>query len=130
MQDLEIQKVENKKDLMDFIQFPMRLYKGNPNYVPPLISDEKNIWDTNENPALEYSEFQLFVVKRKNEIVGRIAVIINHKESQELGVNKVRFGWLDFIDDQKVSKMLIDIAIQYAKENNIHQIEGPMGFTN
>jgi GNAT superfamily N-acetyltransferase len=130
MQDLEIQKVESKRDLMDFIQFPMRLYKGNPNYVPPLISDEKNIWDINENPALEYSEFQLFVVKRKTEIVGRIAVIINHKESQELGVNKVRFGWLDFIDDQKVSKMLIDIAIQYAKENNIHQIEGPMGFTN
>ena len=28
--------------------------------------------------------------------------MINHKEAQELGIEKVRFGWLDFIDDEAV----------------------------
>ena len=47
--------------LTDFIQFPMTLYKNNPNYVPALINDEKQIWDPKENPALAYSEAELYL---------------------------------------------------------------------
>jgi len=115
---------------MKFIKFPMELYKNNPNYVPPLINEEKNIWKKEENPALSYSVAKQFLAYKNDKIVGRIAVMINNKEAQELGVKKVRFGWLDFIDDQEVSKALIDTAIQFAKDNHIDKIEGPMGFTN
>ena len=69
-----------------------------------------------KNPALAYSEAKQFLAYKDDEIVGRIAVMINHKEAQELGIEKVRFRWLDFIDDEAVSKALIDTAIAYAKE--------------
>jgi hypothetical protein len=69
-----------------------------------------------ENPALSYSVAKQFLAYKNDKIVGRIAVMINNKEAQELGVKKVRFGWLDFIDDQQVSKALIDTAIQFAKK--------------
>lgn len=75
------------------------------------------------NPALAYSEAKQFLAYKDDEIVGRIAVMINHKEAQELGIEKVRFGWLDFIDDEAVSKALIDTAIAYAKEKNIGNTE-------
>jgi GNAT superfamily N-acetyltransferase len=130
MSDVIIKQVTHEKELLDFIQFPMRLYKNNRNYVPPLIKDEKEIWSLRQNPALAYSEARQFLAYKNNEVVGRIAVIINHKEAEELGIKKVRFGWLDFIDDQTVSKALIDVAINFAKEKNINKIEGPMGFTN
>lgn len=130
MSDVIIKQVTHEKELLDFIQFPMRLYKNNRNYVPPLIKDEKEIWSLRQNPALVYSEARQFLAYKNNEVVGRIAVIINHKEAEELGIKKVRFGWLDFIDDQTVSKALIDVAINFAKEKNINKIEGPMGFTN
>ena len=42
----------------------------------------------------------------KGTIVGRIAVIINHYEINR-GVRKVRFGWLDMIDDLKVTDALL-----------------------
>ena len=130
MGNINIKQVASEKDLMDFIKFPMDLYKGNPNYVPSLINEEKNIWNANENPALKYSVAKQFLAYKNDKIVGRIAVMINNKEAQELGIKKVRFGWLDFIDDAEVSKTLIDTAINFAKENNIEKIEGPMGFTN
>lgn len=130
MANVIIKQVTSEKSLMDFIKFPMKLYKNNPNYVPPLVNDEKNIWNPKENPALRYSEAKQFLAYKNKKIVGRIAVIINHKEENELGINKVRFGWLDFIDDQEVSKALIDEAIKFAKEKNFRKIEGPMGFTN
>lgn len=115
---------------MNFIKFPMELYKNNENYVPSLINEEKNIWNPSENPALGYSEAKQFLAYKNGKIVGRIAIMINHKEEKELGISKVRFGWFDFIDDLEVSKALIDTAISFAKEKNINKIEGPMGFTN
>ena len=130
MGNIYIKQVASEKDLMDFIKFPMELYKNNPNFVPPLIKDEKDIWNKNENPALLYSVAKQFLAYKNDKIVGRIAVMINNKEAQELGIKKVRFGWIDFIDDEEVSKALINEAIKYAKEHQINKIEGPMGFTN
>jgi len=130
MSEIRIEQVRGDKMLMDFIKFPMKLYRGNENYVPPLISEEKQIWDPRENPALSYSEAELFLAYKNEQIVGRIAVMINHKEGKELGIHKVRFGWIDFIDDFRVSQALLDKAIEYAKSHNINKLEGPMGFTN
>ncbi len=130
MGNINIKHVVTEKDQMSFIKFPMELYKNNPNYVPPLINEERNIWKKEENPALNYSEAKQFLAYRSEKIVGRIAVMINRKEEKELGISKVRFGWLDFDDDPEVSKALIYIAINFAKENQIEKIEGPMGFTN
>ncbi|PZU83384.1 MAG: GTP cyclohydrolase [Chryseobacterium sp.] len=130
MENVIIKQVVTENDLTNFIKFPMELYKNNPNFVPPLINEEKNIWNKDENPALLYSVAKQFLAYKNNKIVGRIAVMINHKEAQELEIKKVRFGWIDFIDDEEVSKALINEAIKYAKENQINKIEGPMGFTN
>jgi len=130
MSDIKVKQVLNSSDLELFIKFPTELYKGNPYYVPPLINEEKSIWMKEENPALQYSEAAQFLAYKGENIVGRIAVMINHKEEKELGIRKVRFGWLDFIDDIEVSKSLIDTAIEYAKSKGISKIEGPMGFTN
>lgn len=130
MAEISVIEVKTSKDLMHFIKFPMELYKNNENYVPSLINEEKNIWNPAENPALSYSEAKQFLAYKNGKIAGRIALMINHKEEKELGISKVRFGWLDFIDDYEVSKALIDTAISFAKEKNINKIEGPMGFTN
>lgn len=130
MSDIKVKQVLNSSDLELFIKFPMELYKGNPYYVPPLINEEKSIWVKEENPALQYSEAAQFLAYKGENIVGRIAVMINHKEEKELGIRKVRFGWLDFINDIEVSKSLINTAIEYAKSKGIYKIEGPMGFTN
>ena len=130
MSNIKVKQVLNSSDLELFIKFPMELYKGNPYYVPPLINEEKSIWVKEENPALQYSEAAQFLAYKGENIVGRIAGMVNYKEEKELGIRKVRFGWLDFIDDIEVSKALINTAIEYAKSKGISKIEGPMGFTN
>ena len=119
MSEIAVIEVKDAGELIKFIRFPMELYKNNKNYVPPLIIDEKKVWNRKENPALGYSEAKKFLALKDGKVVGRIAVIINHKEAKELGISKVRFGWLDFIDDFEVSKALIDTAINFAKEKNI-----------
>lgn len=130
MSEISVIEVKNSEQLKQFVRFPMDLYKNNPYYVPSLINDEIKIWSTKENPALQYSEAKQFLAYKNSKVVGRIALMINYKEERELGIRKVRFGWIDFIDDEKVSQALIGKAVEYAKEKNIGKIEGPMGFTN
>src|SRR5690606_5391731 len=130
MSEIGVVEVKSGKELMEFIRFPMELYKNNKNYVPSLIKGEKENWDYRENPALNYSSTKKFLAKKDGKTVGRIALIINNKEKTELGISKVRFGWIDFIDDLNVSKSLIGEAEKFARENSISKIEGPMGFTN
>ena len=38
---VEIREVKTNKDIKEFIEFPLRLYKDNPYFVPPLYGDEK-----------------------------------------------------------------------------------------
>ncbi|MBW8362912.1 MAG: GTP cyclohydrolase [Kaistella sp.] len=130
MSDISVIEVKTDDDLKKFIRFPMDLYKKSENYVPPLINDEKNIWNPKENPALATSDTRQFLAYKDGAVVGRIAVIVNQNEKDADGMSKARFGWLDFIDDDEVSAALIEIAVKFAKERNIKKIEGPMGFTN
>ncbi|ACU08102.1 hypothetical protein FIC_01658 [Flavobacteriaceae bacterium 3519-10] len=130
MPKVSLIEVKTARDLDMFVRFPMELYKNNKNYVPPLINDEKSIWNPGENPALSYSEAKQLLAYKEGKLVGRIALIINRKEEKELGISKVRFGWLDFIDDFEVSEALIEAAKNFAKTHRINKIEGPMGFTN
>ncbi len=130
LSQIQVREVSNPEEIQDFVHFPLTLYKDNPYFVPSLINEELEIWNPDKNPAYEYCESRQFLAFRGNEIAGRIAVIINHKEAKELGIHKVRFGWFDFIDDKNVSYALLRAAVDFASSRNIPAIEGPMGFTN
>ncbi len=126
----QIVEVTTHNQLKAFVKFPFRLYKNNPYWVPPLIQDEMDFFNSEKNPSYKEAEVQLFMAVRGKKVVGRIALIINKKEVEQLQLKKLRFGWFDFIDDQEVSKMLLDKAFEIGKEKGMDHLEGPMGFTN
>ncbi len=125
---MEIQEVTTKKELKKFIKFPFRLYKGNNCYVPPLIDFELSTLLRDKNPAFDHSDAAYWVVKKENQIVGRIAAIILNQELEEKAL--ARFGWVDFIDDLEVSQLLFETAKSWIQEKGASAIHGPMGFTD
>lgn len=127
---IQVKEVQNKKDLDTFIKFPMKLYKDNPYYVPSLINDEKQSMDKEKNPIFKEAEAHYFLAYKNDEIVGRIAAIINWKEVNEQGKPKMRFGWFDMIDDIEVTKALIAKVEEIGKQHNLQFVEGPVGFSN
>jgi len=125
---IEIKEVKTRKDLKRFITFPYKLYAGNPNWVPPLILDEINTLSRNKNPAFEYCEARYWMAFKDGKPAGRIAGIINHKFIEKWGKNYARFGWLDFIDDEEVSKALLGTVESWAREKGLDGVHGPLGF--
>ncbi|AMC12111.1 GTP cyclohydrolase [Lutibacter profundi] len=127
---ITIQEMTSKKEMKAFVKFPFKLYKNNLYWVPPIINDELESFDKNINPVFEHAEAQFFVAIKNNEIVGRIAAIINHTEINKQKLRKMRFGWFDFIDDLEVSKKLLDKVYEIGLRNKLEFMEGPMGFSN
>lgn len=125
---MEIQKITTKKELKKFIKFPFNLYKGNPYYVPPLVDFELSTLLEEKNPAFDHCEAAYWVVLKDNEIVGRIAAIVLNGELKEKSL--ARFGWVDFIDDLEVSKLLFETAKKWAEQKGANALHGPMGFTD
>ncbi len=127
---ITLQEMKTKKEMRTFVKFPFKLYKNNSYWVPPIINDELDSFDKNINPVFEHAEARFFVALKSNEIVGRIAAIINYTEINEQKLKKMRFGWFDFIDDLEVSKMLLNKVEEIGKQNNLEFMEGPVGFSN
>ncbi|MDO5980431.1 GTP cyclohydrolase [Flavivirga spongiicola] len=125
-----LKEVHKKKDLKAFVKFPFKLNKNSKYWVPPIISEEIKTFSKKENPVFNDAEARLFLAYKNEEIVGRIAAIINWLEVKEQTLKKMRFGWFDVIDDVNVSKVLLDKVIEIGKENNLEFIEGPVGFSN
>lgn len=126
---ITVKRISNKKDIKKFVKFPMDLYKGNEFFVPSIIKDEMSNFDPELNHVFKNADCWLFLAYRGNKIVGRIAAMINHIEVKEQHRAKMRFGWLDMIDDLEVTKALLDQVHAIGKEHSLEYAEGPVGFT-
>ena len=119
-----------RSNLKKFVEFQIDLYKGNPYFVPPLVSDEIATLDSKVNPAFDHCESAYFMAYRDGKAVGRIAAMINKQVNEKENSRQARFGFVDFIDDAEVSKALFDAAEKWAKEKGMNNIVGPLGFTD
>lgn len=127
---ITIKEAKTKNELIEFIKFPFSLYKDNPYWVPPIIADELETFDKTKNPAFESAEANFFLAYKNDQIVGRIATIINWDEVNHQQKKKVRFGWFDVVDDIDVTKALLKKVYDLGRKNGLEYVEGPMGFSN
>ena len=128
--EIVIKEVISQKDLNLFIKFPDQLYNGCKYYIPAIHRNQFSTLSQKKNPAFEHCEARYWLAFSENEIVGRVAGIINHRYNQERKSNYMRFGWLDFIEDDKVLKALLSEVEKWAVEKGLQYCHGPLGFTS
>jgi len=127
---IQIKEISTKSELKKFVKFPFSLYKDNPYWVPPIISEEVASFDREMNPVFDHADARFFLAYKNGQIAGRVAAIINRMEVDQQKIRKMRFGWIDFIDDIAVSSALIEKVYEIGKAANLEFIEGPLGFSN
>ncbi len=127
---ITVKEIHSKRELKQFVKFPFKLYKNSKYWVPPIVKQEMGTFNKKKNPIFKDAEARFFLAYKNNEIVGRVAAIINWLEVNNQNQKKMRFGWFDFIDDINVSKALLEKVETIGKENNLEYTEGPVGFSN
>lgn len=127
---LTIKAVTTKEEMKQFICFNYELYKDSEYAVPDLYNDVHDTLDPKKNAAFEFCEAQPFIALRDDKVVGRIVAIINNKANFAWNKKSVRFGWVDFIDDEEVVNKLFEAAEKWGRERGMNEIHGPLGFTD
>ncbi|KAB2909196.1 MAG: hypothetical protein LC102_00945 [Ignavibacteriales bacterium] len=130
MSTIEIRKIETPSEIMKFIKFPWRIYKDEPNWVPPLIMDRKKILDKKKNPFFQHATSEYFMAYRDGEPVGRIVATENdlHNEVHEEKIGF--FGFFECINDQEVANALLDTAKEWLKNRGLTLMRGPASFSS
>ncbi len=130
MSKITIKEVKNKKELNEFISYPLKLYKNNPYHVPQLKTFEKEILNPKKNPAFDYCEARYWLAYKDGKVVGRIAGIYNPKSNEIWNEKMMRYGWIDFDKDIDVADKLLKTVEEWGREKGMTGLHGPLGFTD
>ena len=126
---IEIKKVENKKDLKKFINFPHDLYKDDPNYVPMLDMAAKELFSEKKNPFFEHSSVENYMAYKDGKLAGRISAIRNNNYNKYHNSNVGFWGFFDVINDYEVAKALFDTVKKWNRDHGFEAMIGPVNFS-
>jgi ribosomal protein S18 acetylase RimI-like enzyme len=127
---LKIHPVTTKKDLACFLDFPYRLYKDDPVWVPSLRIEQRSQFDPKRNPLLTHCEWQLFLLEDKGRYFGRIAAFIDLLAINFWGDHIGLFGYYECINDPEASQTLLNTAYTWLKAKNCTSMRGPWSFVS
>ncbi|MCB0747397.1 MAG: GNAT family N-acetyltransferase [Ignavibacteriae bacterium] len=130
MEQITIKNID-VSEIRAFLKFAFKVYKDDPNWVPPLFLDKMKILNKNKNPFFKESgDIELFMAYRNGEPVGRIAAIKNDLHNKIHNENIGFFGFFECINDQEVANKLLDTAKEWLKKFNFNIMRGPANPTS
>ena len=130
---ITIRPVITKADRKAFVDLPFRLYKDNPNWVPPLKDEAMGLITPGKNPFFEHAVAQLFLAERDGKVVGRISASIDHMwtpmpADKGGGADSGNWGYLD-ADDKAVADLLIVAAEDWLRAKGVKRSIGPISMS-
>ena len=122
---LTIVACKNRKCFQDFLEVPFILHQKNPNWVPPLRTTTARILNK-KNPFFQNANIQLWVAYLNKKPIGRIGCIINNTHNKFYNEKTGFWGFLETTNSDEVTSLLFSQAEQWANQQGIHTLRGPM----
>ena len=128
MSSVQVQPVSTQRDLRAFVRFPWQVYRHDPNWVPPLISERLEYLDPARGPFYKHADVALFLARNSREVVGTLAAFVDHQRVEHLGRQEGGFGFFEVVEDYAVTEQLLDAACTWLRARNIPHMRGPTSF--
>jgi GNAT superfamily N-acetyltransferase len=127
---VQVHPVATRRDLQAFVKFPWRVYRDDPNWVPPLISERLEYLDPAAGPFYEHAEVALFLARQGRKVLGTIASFVDHRFLEHVGRPEGGFGFFEIIEDYTVAEALLDAACEWLRAREMSLVRGPTSFTD
>jgi hypothetical protein len=127
---IEIREVASKKDFKTFLYLPEKLNADRPNWVHPVLMDDRKYFNPKKNKAFGYCDVIMLLAFKDGLAAGRVMGIINHRFNEHRGSQIARFGYIESIEDREVVRALITKVETWAKAKGMTRIIGPYGFSD
>jgi GNAT superfamily N-acetyltransferase len=126
---LRIEPVQTDQDFEDFIRFPFKLYRGDPNWVPYLLSERRKFLSPTHNPFFDHAEVALWLARQNGEVVGTISSHIDYLHNQFHDEQIGMFGLFETVNDYAVAEALLSTAKGWVRERGMTALRGPLSFS-
>lgn len=127
---LAIIPVQTRASLDAFIRLPYRHYRGDPNWVPPLLDEVQKQFDPRRNPFLDHCEYALFLLRDGKRVAGRVAAFIDTLANQAWNEAVGLFGYYECPPDPAAARLLLDAARQWLEARGMACMRGPWSFVS
>jgi hypothetical protein len=127
---MRVRKLDTTRaqDVRQFINFPFKLYRACPQWVPPILPEIKLVLNRNKHPFYRHSSADFFVVESEGQTLGRIVVMDNRNYNAHHGRKDSFFYYFEEVEDVEVARDLFNAAFDWARGRGLEQIVGPKGF--
>ena len=122
---ITVAAVSDPRRLRDFLMLPFDIYRRDPNWVAPVVSEVRRTLDPKRNPYFAAASLQLFVCYRDKTPAARLSVVINRSHEKKFGVRTAFFGFFEAKSDLSAVKALLGTAEKYCRDQGAEIIEGP-----
>lgn len=123
--EINVRPVQDRSDLDVFARFPWQIYKGDPNWVPPLLQDRYSRIDLQKNPFWQTAERDIWIAWKGKQAVGTIAAIIDQRWNQVLKQAVGCFGFFECVQDQAAADRLFATAGSSLQQKGMAVMRGP-----
>lgn len=118
------------RDTKAFLTLPKRIYQGDPNWIPPLMMERKEFLDPRKNPFFQHAKVQLFLARRGQEAVGRMAAIINDVHNDYHKEQAGFFGLFECLSgEEEAASALLQAAEDWLRERRAEFMRGPVSLS-
>lgn len=126
---LTIHPVQTAQERLEFIHFQWEVYRGDPNWVPPLISERVEFLDPDRHPFHQHSDVSLFMARRDGTPVGTIAAIQNNRHNEFQDEQVGFFGLFEVVQDQEAAEALLETACEWSRARGLTALRGPANYS-
>jgi GNAT superfamily N-acetyltransferase len=130
MSSIQVRPLATRRDLRAFVKFPWQVYKGDPNWVPPLISERLEYLNPATGPFFRHADVALFIARRDRDTVGTIAAFVDHRRIEHLERAEGGFGFFEVVEDYAIAERLLDAACEWLRARDMSMVRGPTNFTD
>ncbi len=127
---VQVRPVANRAEKREFLLLPGTIHREHKSWAPPLDADERRLLNPKRNLALRYCKAVPALAFQDGRAVGRVMGIVNRRYNELRGESVARFSHFESVEDQEVAHALLQYVEDWAREQGMKKVVGPMGFTD
>ena len=121
---LQVNPVNDRQKLRQFIRLPWSIYSDDPAWVPPLLLERKEHLSPH-NPYFEHARYQSWIAFRDGTAVGRISAQIDQLHLDQHQADEGFFGMIEAENDADTFAALFQTAESWLRDQGMRRVLGP-----
>ncbi|MBW3470137.1 hypothetical protein [Arthrospiribacter ruber] len=121
-------EVKNPAEEKEFLEFAVRLYKHEKNWIRPLDKDIQGLFHPETNKLFKLGgKAKRWLLKNEHgDTIGRIAAFINPKWKEKQATGGL--GFFECIPEKEAAFLLFDTAKKWLESEGMEAMDGPVNF--